>query len=108
MNEITYYHAHFYYEKESFMMAEKIYEKSSKLEEVFRGNFHKQKVGPHTLWSFQLGFTPTQLNKIIPWLILNRESLSVLIHPMTGNDLRDHTDYAMWLGEAVTLDLSVL
>ncbi len=32
----------------------------------------------------------------------------ILVHPLTGNDLADHRDFAMWLGDSATLDLSAL
>jgi len=45
---------------------------------------------------------------VIPWLALNRKGLVVFIHPITGNDLVDHRDRAMWMGAVRPLDLSVL
>ena len=30
------------------------------------------------------------------------------VHPDTGDDLKDHTDHALWLGEMLELDLSAL
>ena len=45
---------------------------------------------------------------IVPWLMLNREGLSVLVHPLTGNDYDDHSLYALWLGTALSLDLEAL
>jgi DOPA 4,5-dioxygenase len=32
----------------------------------------------------------------------------VFIHPITGNDLVDHRDRAIWMGAVRPLDLSVL
>jgi len=40
--------------------------------------------------------------------MLNRGGLDVLLHPITGNELRDHRDCAMWIGRSHVLDLSVL
>ena len=34
--------------------------------------------------------------------------LNVLVHPITGDELRDHRDWALWLGQSRPLDLSVL
>ncbi|MGL5793939.1 MAG: DOPA 4,5-dioxygenase family protein, partial [Waterburya sp.] len=41
------------------------------------------------------------------WLALNRNDLTILIHPLTGNDLKDHTDYAAWMGVPQELNLDV-
>jgi DOPA 4,5-dioxygenase len=45
---------------------------------------------------------------LVPWLMLNRGGLDVLIHPLAGNAYDDHTAYAMWLGEKLPLRLDVL
>ncbi len=42
------------------------------------------------------------------WLALNRKGLTILIHPLTGDDLIDHTDYASWMGEQQVLNLDFL
>ena len=52
-------------------------------------------------------FTPAQFGAFIAWLVINRGPLSALVHPNTGDDERDHTQRAVWLGEKVPLDLSL-
>lgn len=59
-------------------------------------------------------FTPAQFGAFIPWLVINRGPLSVLVHPNTVNpetgeheDERDHTQRATWMGSPVLLDLSL-
>ena len=51
---------------------------------------------------------PKVFGELVPWLALNREGLVIFIHPNTGHDLPDHEARAIWLGEKVELDLSVL
>lgn len=72
------------------------------------GRFHERPVGPHPRWSYQIAFAPDRFAEIVPWLALNRDGLTVLVHPNTGEALADHRDRAIWLGESVALDLSVL
>ena len=43
-----------------------------------------------------------------PWLMLNREGLDVLIHPLTDDSVDDHSKYALWLGTPVPLKLETL
>lgn len=52
-------------------------------------------------------FTPAQFGAFVPWLVINRGPLSALIHPNTveGEDERNHTQRATWLGERIPLDL---
>jgi len=44
----------------------------------------------------------------VPWLMLNREGLDVLVHPETDDAYDDHTSHAMWLGQPLDLRLEVL
>ena len=53
-------------------------------------------------------FTPHQFGAFVAWLVLHRGPLSALVHPNTGNERRDHEESATWLGEKLTLDLSML
>jgi aromatic ring-cleaving dioxygenase len=45
---------------------------------------------------------------ILPWLMLNRDGLSILLHPGTGDAYADHIDHAVWLGSVVPLRMNVL
>lgn len=45
---------------------------------------------------------------LIPWLAIHRTGLVVFVHPISDNELLDHTDRAMWMGAVRPLDLSVL
>ena len=38
---------------------------------------------------------------------LNRGDLTVFVHPNTGQDLEDHRDHAIWLGQQVPLVLDI-
>jgi DOPA 4,5-dioxygenase len=59
------------------------------------------------MWSCQITFGSKHFDEVVAWLELNRESLTVLIHALSGNNLEDHTIYAYWLGDSVELDLSM-
>lgn len=54
-------------------------------------------------------FTPAEFGAFVPWLVVNRGPLSVLLHPNTveEEEERNHTQRAVWLGERVPLDLRV-
>ena len=70
------------------------------------GRFHERPVGPHPLWSFQLGFARDRLTPMLEWLTLNHGALDVFMHPNTGDDLRDHRDCAVWIGRSHELVLT--
>jgi len=40
--------------------------------------------------------------------MLNRDGLDVLVHPLSDSSYRDHTAFAMWLGEPVALKTDTL
>ncbi|KIW05576.1 uncharacterized protein PV09_03451 [Verruconis gallopava] len=66
-------------------------------------------VGPHPIAMFEVNvFTPEQFGAFIPWLVIHRGPLSALIHPNTGDDERDHTQRATWMGTPVPLITHVL
>jgi aromatic ring-cleaving dioxygenase len=40
---------------------------------------------------------------VVPWLMFNRQGLDILIHPLTDDEVEDHTAHAVWLGKPVEL-----
>jgi hypothetical protein len=48
------------------------------------------------------------IQNIVPWLLLSREALDVLVHPLTESNYDDHTRDALWLGTPVPLKLERL
>ena len=48
------------------------------------------------------------LSNIMTFMMYNRGSLSVLVHPLGRMEVRDHTTDAMQLGPPFPLDISVL
>ena len=102
------YHAHVYFDETTLEQAKTLCEQAGKRFQVTVGRIHCQPVGPHPSWSCQLAFDRSQHTDLLSWLALNRKGLTILIHPLTGNDLKDHTDYASWMGEPQNLKLDVL
>ena len=103
---ITGYHAHLYYDADSIDIARhvRLLAKES-FPDIELGRIHERPVGPHPVWSTQLAFEPYMLPEIFPWLLLNRRGLDVFLHPVTGDDWRDHTDLAVWIGKRYQLNL---
>jgi len=107
MTEIKSYHAHVYYDESSYKQAFSLCDKAGHSFDITVGRKHRQAVGPHPKWSCQLGFKPEVFGKLIPWLLLHRGGLTVFIHPETGNDLKDHTEHAIWMGAIEPLKLDM-
>lgn len=100
---ITGYHAHVYFDANSEATALALRDTIAAGLDVEIGRVHRKPVGPHPHWSYQLAFTPEKFSDVVPFLMLNRGGLDVLVHPRTGDEIRDHFDYAVWLGEKAAL-----
>ena len=103
---ITEYHAHVYFDEATVEQAKNLCEEAGRCFQISVGRFHQKPVGPHPCWSCQLTFKPELFGQLLPWLAFNRKGLVVFIHPDTGNNLSDHSERAIWMGEMKTLDLS--
>lgn len=102
------YHAHVYFDEETVEQARALRERVGEEFNYAVGRFHEKNVGPHPRWSFQIAFKADAFATIIPWLALNRKGLTVFVHGLSGDEMFDHTELVMWLGESVALDLSAL
>ena len=102
------YHAHVYYDAETKETAARLRAGVEARFDVTMGRWHDRPVGPHPRWSYQILFEPALFGELVPWLALNRDGLTVFVHPNTDRDLPDHAERAIWLGQSYELDLSVL
>jgi DOPA 4,5-dioxygenase len=99
------YHAHIYFDEDTKAIAKKLCDASAEKHGLSVGHFHEKLVGPHSRWSCQVTFGAKDFDKYIYWLDANRENLTVFVHGVSGDDLKDHTEFAYWLGMDVDLNL---
>jgi DOPA 4,5-dioxygenase len=102
------FHAHVYYDPDTREIAARLRDAVAERFEVELGRWREEPVGPHPKSMYQVKFTPDQFGLLVPWLMLNREGLDILVHPETGEDVEDHADRALWLGEKLQLNIEVL
>ncbi|WP_017902529.1 DOPA 4,5-dioxygenase family protein [Pseudomonas asplenii] len=107
MQAIKGYHAHVYFDASTLDQARELCERAAATFALKMGRVHERLVGPHPDWSCQLAFEAEQFGAVVPWLALNRQGLVVFTHPLTGDDLADHRDHAIWMGAVRPLDLSI-
>lgn len=103
------YHAHIYYpDEEARAWAGELREAIQERWDVRMGRWRDRPVGPHPVPMYQVAFEPHLFEEIVPWLMLNRRGLVVLVHPETGDDVEDHDVNPLWLGEKLDLDIDSL
>jgi len=102
------YHAHIYYDPATRPVAERLRQAIGERFAARLGRWHDEPVGPHPISMYQVAFAVDELPRLLPWLMLNRDGLSVLVHPLTGDDYEDHARFGLWLGTPVPLRLEVL
>lgn len=106
---ITAYHAHVYYDPaKTRARAERLRERvADNFPQARLGRWHDENVGPHPQSMYQIAFPREMLADFVPWLMLNRDGLTVLLHPETGDNYTDHSAHAVWFGAALPLRLEV-
>jgi aromatic ring-cleaving dioxygenase len=102
------YHAHVYYDPASRKAAERLAETVSAKFTVEIGGFFDEPVGPHPVANLAIVFAPGEFAGVVPWLMLNRDGLDVLVHPLTDDSVRDHDRDGLWLGKPVPLKLHAM
>ncbi len=103
------WHAHVYYDPAATReAAARLRHRIGERFEVRLGRWHDVPVGPHTAAMYQVAFGVAQFEALVPWLALNRDGLSVLLHPDTLAPRDDHLRHALWLGTPLAIKGEVL
>ncbi|QUJ69224.1 4,5-dioxygenase (plasmid) [Photobacterium sp. GJ3] len=103
------FHAHVYFELSQQTLAEQvrqqiIAERPDDILAIF--SLVPRRVGPHDMPMFELHFADNRTG-LIEWLDQHRAGLSVLIHPVSANELADHTVNALWLGKQLPVHTDI-
>jgi DOPA 4,5-dioxygenase len=113
MNPRDPWHAHVYYDPETWHIAERLHQQLSHLlvdgafaDLVLVGHMYDRGVGPHPKPQFEIQFYESAVPRIRE--MLTATGLTCLVHPLTDDDLADHTTLGQWIGDALPLDESVL
>ena len=72
------------------------------------GRWKDKPVGPHPTPMYQIAFSNDEFPKLVPWLMLNHEGLSILIQPNTDDIIANHLEFSLWLGTRLDLNITFL
>jgi DOPA 4,5-dioxygenase len=102
------YHAHVYYTDDDRPAAEALRDRFSRMQPqvLFVGRMMDGGVGPHPIAQYEVHFLEDARPDVVA--AIEASGLRALVHPLTDDDLADHTTLAQWIGQPVELDLSVL
>ena len=103
------YHAHIYFEPEQREVAESLRDEFMGMigtQLLFVRSMTTGKAGPHPIPQFELHFLRGSLDVVEK--TIRASGLRALVHPLTDDDLADHTSRAKWIGEPIELDLTTL
>lgn len=101
------YHAHIYFDDAERSAATQLRDDFGRDPAIlFVGDMTEDAAGPHPIAQYEVHF----LGAAVPAVVATIEAtgLRALVHPLTDDDLADHTTLAHWIGEPVELDVTVL
>jgi aromatic ring-cleaving dioxygenase len=107
------YHGHIYFSVEQRPAAEALRDRFMRQADtpknapiLFVGRMMDTAVGPHPMAQYEIHFLKRSLQDVLSQI--NASGLRALVHPLTADDLADHTSLGHWIGEPLDLDLTVL
>jgi len=102
------FHAHIYYSDKDRAAAEALHKEfvAGRPLVLFVGQMTDRGVGPHPIPQYEVHFLENARAEVVA--VIEAAGLRALVHPLTDDDLADHTNLASWIGEPFELDVSVL
>jgi len=102
------FHAHIYYSDADRPAAVALRDRflDTPSQVLFVGRMMDGGVGPHPIAQYEVHFLEDARPDVVA--AIEDSGLRALVHPLTDDDLADHTSLSHWIGEPVELDVSVL
>lgn len=100
--DVKLYHIHIYYDvgQESETGAKSLAKEILQRFPAYAKESHEydKPGGPHAVSNVAVHIDAKGFGEIVSWLQFNSGSLSALVHPKSGDVIKDHIDYGLWLG----------
>lgn len=100
------YHAHIYWQNEAQRFEALHLRQPLKELGCQLGTIHDSAIGPHPFPMYQVNYNSNIAEEVESLLAKNK--LDILLHEDTGNDVRDHTQGARWIGNKLKLNIEWL
>ena len=101
------YHAHIYYDPAERAAAAALRDAFGQNPAIlFVGAMTDGAAGPHPVAQYEVHFLARSQDAVVA--AIEATGLRALVHPLTDDDLADHTTLARWIGQPVVLDVTVL
>jgi len=108
VTDIENFHAHVYFDDATRETAERVRYALTRDFDARVTELVDRPVGPHPKPMFQVTIRPEQFAAIVPWLMINRDGLSILVHPSTDDPIADHDSRPIWMGQPLSLDVETI
>ena len=101
------YHVHVYFSADERSAAAALRDALARRPDIlFTGAMAEGAAGPHPIPQFEAHFRACSLPDVAA--LIEASGLRALIHPLTLDDLADHSSLGTWYGQPVELDLGTL
>ena len=101
------WHAHIYFSDEDRGEAAALRESFRSNPQIcFVGQMIDGPIGPHPIPQYEIHFLEAARPAMVA--LIEASGLRALVHPLTDDDLADHTTLGQWIGEPVQLDTTLL
>lgn len=101
------FHAHIYYDPAERPAAAALRDRFGADPAIlFVGTMTDRAAGPHPIPQYEVHFLARARDAVIAAIAAT--GLRALVHPLTDDDLADHTSLAHWIGEPIILDVTIL
>ncbi len=100
------YHFHIYFNRNQLSTLKTVLEKLEGLDNIQIGRIRETPIGPHPTGSCQISVKGGNVEKMLAWFLVERRGLDIFIHPLSGDEIKDHTDYTVWIGQPHQLNLN--
>ncbi|MFT4198713.1 MAG: DOPA 4,5-dioxygenase family protein [Pseudoxanthomonas sp.] len=105
IDEIVAYHSHIYFTAQTRHIAERLNEELQDRFKIWDYRWLDAANALHPQPMFRFAILKEDFQRYVEWIVRAREGLTVLVHPITGDDYIDHTYLAIWIGGRLELNV---